>query len=545
MKSSRDWSDRSWFVPALAGVFWLLVLVLYFPGRGALLLDDGISGLWELQTQGLQGYLQSYGSDSFYYGHYALLALLYTLFGLNPLGWFLLFTAMHAANATAIFVFLRRLLGLAGSESTAMPAFFSALFMLLSPYQVENVLWAATIHYAFTLAILLWMLNRAILWLSGEGGEPRWIIFHGLFALALVTLEMAFLFPVLCGMLTVLLMVMKKNVQPFKQIFLRMWLPMAGMVLLYLIAYFLQHGEWIPHDRAPQDAEVTPGAMLTMLAQQLMKLYGHIHSFAFPTRESVYGLAVHWKRATAAILVFFALGLLIIRWRTPSRFLPALWMVCTGLFLYLPFLRLYFMYLFRYENDRYAYFPSVFLLPFLVLLIAALPRVPRLLLWCSVPLLYVWLLRPAVKARAMAADLHRTWMSRLPDTARGNIYLLNVPSYCADVYMFRGENRLPIAYEATHRRNLFKNLRQVAWYNAQGVHDTVEVKKLAEGTYEVLLKTGGSWWMKGAGGLGDEENDDYALRLGPWSNYTLTFKHPLHPGDAVYYFNGRRFVSLR
>ena len=60
----------------------------------------------------------------------------------------------------------------------------------------------------------------------------------------------------------------------------------------------------------------------------------------------------------------------------------------------------------------------------------------------------------------------------------------------------------------------------------------------------MLLKTGGSWWMKGAEGLGDEENEDYALRLGPWSNYTLTFKHPMQPGDAVYYFNGRRFVAL-
>ena len=67
-------------------VGWIFVFAIYFPGHRAMLIDDGISGLWELKKWGFNGYLNSYGMKSFYYGYFGFLAIVYFLFGTNPFG---------------------------------------------------------------------------------------------------------------------------------------------------------------------------------------------------------------------------------------------------------------------------------------------------------------------------------------------------------------------------------------------------------------------------------------------------------------------------
>ena len=91
--------SRIYFVVSCLALFFI-----YYSGHDAMLIDDGISGIWEIKTQGLSGYWKSYGFENFYYGHYGIIAMLYALFGLHAIVWFLFFIGMHALNATMIFV---------------------------------------------------------------------------------------------------------------------------------------------------------------------------------------------------------------------------------------------------------------------------------------------------------------------------------------------------------------------------------------------------------------------------------------------------------
>jgi hypothetical protein len=91
MKSIERFLLSKYFPIFLFLVSWIFVFAIYFPGHKAMLIDDGISGLWEFKKLGFNGYLHSYGMKSFYYGYFGFLAIIYFLFGTNPLGWFLVF----------------------------------------------------------------------------------------------------------------------------------------------------------------------------------------------------------------------------------------------------------------------------------------------------------------------------------------------------------------------------------------------------------------------------------------------------------------------
>ena len=43
----------------------LALLGIYYSGHQAMLIDDGISGIWEIKMEGLSGYWKSYGFENF------------------------------------------------------------------------------------------------------------------------------------------------------------------------------------------------------------------------------------------------------------------------------------------------------------------------------------------------------------------------------------------------------------------------------------------------------------------------------------------------
>nr|MBP6314397.1 hypothetical protein [Chitinophagaceae bacterium] len=117
---------------------------------------------------------------------------------------------------------------------------------------------------------------------------------------------------------------------------------------------------------------------------------------------------------------------------------------------------------------RYNYFASVFLFSLFVLILFQFHKYIRY----SVLLLYfggfALCLFPVVSARKHSARLHQQFLKQLPvDTATGKLYLLNVPASCKDAYLFRAEGRLGIAYQTLYGKNIFDQVEQVAWYNAQ------------------------------------------------------------------------------
>ncbi len=521
---------------------WFGLIAFYYPAHGAMLIDDGVSGIYEIQTKGFSGYLNSFGFDSFYYGHYAFVTLMYLLFGCNTFGWFLVFTALHALNTVLIFKTFNSLYTqLGNANANVWMALGGSILFLFSSYQSENIVWAATSHYALCLSILLvsiqFVLDSSML---KKTSFPLWV-FHALFAFALLTLEISFIFPAVYVLLFVLLGIYQRNQLNVFSFFLKIILPQCLLFGMYLACYKLRHGVWIPHDRAPLEAVVGLGDMVTTFSQHLIKLFGFVHYLDFPKRDFVYKLCLHWKKVSL-VLGLVALGLSYFFYRKGNQKIMLFWfLLLFGLMMFAPFLRLYFMYLARIENDRYAYFASVVFFQLFVFILFQFPtiiRVATLVLYLG---LFTFFNLQNIQARHMSADMNEAFLNKYPDQHLGQIYLLNVPVSCADAYMYRTKIRIPIAYQVKFSKALSPKPIQVAFYNAQTNHDSFEVKKIDNQTFHVQLKTNGSWWMLESRGATEYKDSLYHFMPDEWGGYTLKFNAPLSKGDALLWFDGRQF----
>jgi hypothetical protein len=545
MKSIQKFLQSTAFNYVFGLLAFVFVFTIYYPGHKAMLIDDGISGIWEIQQQGFNGFLNSYGTDGLYHGHYIILSLIYAVFGLNPMGWFIVFTLWHAFNALLLFQTMKKFLQAIDLDTNAIwISLGSAVLFLISPYQSENILWAATSHYAFTMSVLLISL-QALLDYSSKGtfALPGWLYIL-LFAVALFTLEISFLFPFILFLLFVLLKVIGHTQWTVKEYFIKVLLPQGVLLAFYLGLYKWRSGRWIPHDRAGADAEFSLPYVITTLTQQIMKLFGFIHQLDYKLREKIYGYALHWKMS-AGILGILILVLLVWLWfRNRKLFIAGLFTLLSGLLLYAPFVRVYFMFLMRFENDRYAYFASAFLFTFFVIVLFSFHRLVRAIFFLAFAACSVYFIFPSIVSKAESGNLHATFLQKFPDQVKGDIYLLNVPVYCNESYMFRSRDRFPIAYQAHYGRSLFEKVKPVLWYNAMTSKDTFMANKLNDTTYEFSLKTDGSWLWREREGASNYETDDFKVLVGEWGNYTLIMKQALRKEDAMLYFDGKQFKNL-
>jgi hypothetical protein len=82
---------------------------------------------------------------------------------------------------------------------------------LVSPYQSENVIWAATSHYSLTLFVLLFGIHWICDFMNSGASIESIIVFHSLFIFALLTLEISFFFPVIFFLVFLIILVQQSN----------------------------------------------------------------------------------------------------------------------------------------------------------------------------------------------------------------------------------------------------------------------------------------------------------------------------------------------
>ena len=530
----------------ITGLFWLCTILLYNTGHRSLLVDDALQGIWYMKYMGLKEFRDSFGYSGFYYGHFVVFKLIYSICGIDTLRWFLVFSFMHALNSMLLFSFCDQLYrGLdVRPKSSAGLAFSGALLFLVSPYHSENILWGATSHYFVTLFLLLWIGKGILNYFTGVVTPLRLILLHLAFAFALVTLEISFLFPVIFYLLFLLFLWNRKTEIRHRSYILQIVLPQLGLIALYFLCLKLKYGYWIPYGREGKDVAVAFSYMITTLTQHLMKLWGFIHFTNYSTRSLIYGWALQWGWSLLFLLTLFSGTSLWLVKKSKQRLSVFWFFLFTGLILYAPFIRMYFMYLFRLEGNRYSYFSSAFLMPALIIIFSVFSIRIRIVLTGLAIGLSLFFIFPTVHSYRKAARLHSKFLNQFPDMLKGRIFLLNVPYNCSDAYVFRETPRLTMAL------NLYKNgewnnkVTIIAWYNAQTVSDAFAAARISENTYVIQQKTPGSWWMYEHLGATNYENDLYRFETGEGNSCTITFKQTLKPDDAVLFFNGKRFIRL-
>jgi hypothetical protein len=527
-------------------IVWVLLFLFYYPAHNAMLIDDGVSGLFEIKTKGITGYIDSYGFGSFYYGHYLFLIIINAIFGSNNLGWFAVFTLMHAVNTFLIFkTFYKSYSSLHINNNNALMAFCGSLLFLCSSYQSENIAWAATSHYAISLMILLLSIYFLIQFFQHQKTIFPLAVLYLLFGFNLVTLEISFIYPVMYCLLYVLFFVFNKNNCKAINFFKKILLPHCMLILVYFIFYKLRRGMWLPDDRAPLGTVVPIQDLFIHFIQHIVKLFGFVHYLPFPKREAIYQFCLHWKKiGFLSTSLFLVLSYWMYK-RGDKKIILFLFLFAFGVMMYAPFLRLYFMYLARIENDRYSYFGSVVFFQLFVFTVFQFRRAISFFFISNYICLFIYFNIQNITARHMSANMNEAFLNNYPQNITGKTFLLNVPVSCADAYIYRSDARFPIAYRIKFNKNLEPLPIQIAAYNAQSFSDSIVVNKIDSLTYQVQLKANGTWWRdNNSMGAANYETTDYSFVLDEWGAYIIKFKNKLNNTDAVLLFDGHKFIKV-
>lgn len=523
-------------------LFWTITAILFSKGYNAQLIDDLVSGILYFEDKGWGGFADSYGFPSLYYGHNITFYGFYSLFGRSAIAWYLLFTGLHSLNATFAYGTLKRIFSNNKIPMGSSVAAVATLVFLVSPYQVENVIWAATLHYAVS-TLLFWLM----VWLYAShlqnGGLWKLLLIYLLFALALLTLEIALVFP---GIMVVMFGFVWRPTTGLGNLpkhLLKLALPMALIIIAYLFATFALKGHFIGHYGSDVHGRISIVDLLATFWQQLVKLLSFSHYLEYTDRAFIYD---HLKQAPFAIglfiLVVLCLILLYKQSKTRSWFMAS-WLTIIFIAL-LPVLNMYFMYLNQGETDRLSYLASIFIFAIPPLLLA---QYARKLFWPYAILvigLSISLLQVQTHKWQRSAAIHRsTADSPLFYEDTGKIYLLNLPCYYQGVYIYRIFSRHHRYRKYLNLPDISDRIQYVSTHNMFTDDNAVSVTKTDQGnTYKVELTGNGTWFWSTMDNEPDDP-DSPTLKVDEW-NHSYTISIPkLDATDKLIYFNGNKWVE--
>ncbi len=538
----KPWIERL----GIGLVFFGITVALYWPAREAGFTSDFTGHLEMFEEKANSGWWNSFGWRSNQPVLFGFMFFWYKLFGLATLPWFFLFTAFHSLNAWLLFHLTRQLIERASPFiAPFLPAIAVAVLFLIQPYHVEVIIWKVCIHYLLNTSSILGML---LLLLSGtKGRSPAyWIIFHGLFVLALFSLELAFAFPlILLGTLAWLAREEGWTRSAFRQTAGAILLPQAALMALYFIWNRIRLGTWIGHYGEEVHMRISLDELISHTLNYFLK-------YLLYTRDWVYewkGYLGDWPlRDTntlyiAAGIAFLLLaGMMLLSARMDRLARTATWAIIIFFLALSPVLTLYFAWEGYSENDRYGYLASAFFLIGLVLVLWQLPR--------SISLAMVGLLI-VVQVKLITANIdrwrqgQRVFASLLADyqwEGKSDVYILGMPDNYEGINLFRGfipGEGIQDALRWVGGKPQKGNLTEIAAFVMRNPLDGINVNRVDSLNYAVSFNQWGNWFVRKGLGAADYENEDVKVDFTE-GGYRLTFNRHV-PGRTLLYSEGGRW----
>lgn len=535
--------ERPWLLWLL---LWLAVMLLYVPAwKGGFQQDfQGWLELYHHST--FWGMLNREGIPvhSFYQVTQLQLYILTKLFGVHPVPWFLLFTALHALNGTLLYRLVRAVLSdfqLANAEWVALAG---TLLVLFNPSMTEVVIWKAAYHYLIAVQGILWILWWARKYLLNR--EPKWVWGSILLLVILAfTLELWYTIPLLVGLMIIAYYragIINKG--QFRSSLTKLFLPLAAVLLLHLLIYRLTYGTWFAHT-----AFTSPGDdSMIYVAARLWGYEWHLLGFGrfspHELRELVYKKTGYTKGGLLAIALVAILAewswRSYPRWKGGMRAIALFggWSLISIVIIlhYLP------ADLFVVSNDRYLYLSAFFQWTLVAIVLAVLFR-------------NVWLRRIAFAVVLLAclgftAYLVREWRhsTKVFRAVQDKfiwkdapvVLILNMPSMYNGIGIIRGSDTSELPWHlANFGRSVPKGqVRDVSSYNMLHSWDGAHVVVEDSIHLHVSLNQWGSWWQLNGLGALDRSNALFDLHfIDPGHDYRLTLKQQ-PPGMVILYQQG-------
>ncbi|MCC6460638.1 MAG: hypothetical protein IT260_09235 [Saprospiraceae bacterium] len=533
-----------WLIPV---AFVLAALALYWPTRQAGFVMDWLGWQYAYNRDGWAGIPGSFGYPGLqpvlHLGNY----LLYWLFGANSPVWYLVFAALHGANAWLLYRLALRLpLGIAPGEAQFIALSASALF-LLSPYAAEVVVWRVCLHYLLALFFALLAMHRSIDYLDSQQRRHWWQL-QLFFGLALFAFEWSLIIPLLLVSLAWCWLFFQKKPSLLPALARLCW-PQALLWVLYFGINKIRLGDWVGHYGAATHLHIQPKVMLATMFKYLIKQFGFARHWEHGLKTQVFdgldGGNYFWL-ALGVVAVLAVVWLLLLR-RAPGRLRWAGLSFGWFFIALLPVSNLFFCYLLFSENDRYGYFATGFGWLGLVLLLSFLPKmVSRGLAIGLVGLSFCFLFE-INQYWAKSEQLYDDLVQDFHWYDRDEVLILASPDNYMGVFMFRiigQDNGFNEALELRRGQKYQGRMWEAAQFNVLQPTDGVKVEPDSSGMlYKFSFRQDGNWWWRNGIGAIDYENDRFLFRKKEWHS-EVEFKNS-HPNTTILYPVGNQWFEIK
>jgi hypothetical protein len=520
----RKFLGNSW---AVAGLFLVLVHLLYARTWQAGFVSDFTGFLHRIDGASLQGVGDCFGFPALHQVTNFFLFCFVKWFGVGGIGWYFVFTTLHVANGFLGFVLAKKIFEKYDHTSPETPAFMASLLFLLSPYQVEVVVWRVCFNFLFC---TLTMLGSLLLWLKYcEAKKRKYLLWSlGLFVVALFTFELAVVLPVLLAAMHFLSLpeataasrdaaVASGNDKKIKSM-VRALLPYFAIIAGYFLLNKLLLGGWAGHygeaTHLNFDLRLIASNCLKYFTKYLLWWREWPHNGKEELVLFFEKPVVAWSGLMVAVAAIWAL---LFHKKTPQkqRLVGHAWLL---FFLALaPVANLYVAYILHGENDRYGYFASLFFSIGLVAVFCLFPRLLRnglFLLWLAVS---VFFNHKMTERWQTATRITAGLLSNFRWQEASEVYVLASPDNYEGIPIFKDFSRENLAIKHALKYLADKPAKgsfyQVAQFNLTTSEDGFTARRdSTTGHFHLQFKQWGNWWWLYGMGLGDYQTEQYRFR---------------------------------
>ena len=549
-------SEKKNFTVVLFFVYLILALFLYRNTIGCRLVTDAQNWLVLYDTIGWSGIINSFGDQALHPGYHFFFFLSYKIFGTNEVGWYLLFTSLHALNALLIYLVFNKYLALIKISDNNLISLSASFLFLISPYQTEVVVWGATIHYLLVTAAVLITINLVILYIQKRKLFYIILILF-LFCFAILSSELALCIPFI---ITLLFLFIKGDTTPLpkKEIFIRILLPLLLLTSFYFAANKLILGSWVGHYGASTHLKFSIGELISNFVKYVFKFlfFGNFFAGTLKEKFTILTDTKYVIYLTGGILIFFVfLYLSIKRFRTSINKSIVLFL-CFGAALLpvlnldtalLPDMNLFFNTL-PIEGDRLGYLASAFIFLSLCVFLFSIYRKGAFIIVLLFSVISVFLLNKNLASWKNAGIIQNALEKNFDWEDSDRLFILNIPDNFNGAYLYRdngSSSKFKTALQLKENTIINGDVYEILHFNMTSLDNGIITETIDSLTLKVSFEQWGNWWWRGGIGASDYENELYKVDIDEWSHaYIITFKQK-RPEDIFIYQTGDSWQQVK
>lgn len=495
--------------------------LIYLPSRHYGLVADFINWIYKYDTIGVEGLKNCFGYPGLHHLFHFLNFTIYSIISANTTAWYLLSASLHGVNSFLLFNLCKKTLATFDSNGLlkTLPFWVSLLF-LISPFNIEAVVWKACLHYLISTALLLIGLINVLQYLKTESKNSAFT-FNICFIACLFILEISFVFPIIYLFYVILIGRLSQQNLMRKYWFLALSQVVILISYLFLSKIFI--GEFIGHYGADKHLAFDFNLIIGNYGRYFIKHVFFIHFLSFEVKSFFYNNALSsgFVLGILSLAGSMVLYLVFYNFKKISRIHSFAWLNLILFFVGItPIITLYFYWQHPFENERYSYFANVFFIQsavaFMFLIKNKGVRVIMLIVYAAI---HSFLFGQQITNTQKAGFIQHSLLSDFIkfNEVKDDIAILSIPDNFKGMYLFRDHNdnvhifkkSLYLMYKVRFQNNFIG----ISQFNQNEIIEGVNATKTSDSKIKVGFNQFGNWfWRKGIG-LSGYENTNHKITV--------------------------------